>query len=81
MDWIDIKDRLPPEYFFVLVYAQMSGTGEPCPISIARYEGKEWDIIGDDLQSNACACGDLFWGIESHEITHWMPLPELPRDK
>lgn len=75
-EWISVKDRLPNEWTFVLVYCKMPGTNEPCPISIAMLEDKEWDILGDNA---ACACGDLLWGIDSDDITHWMPLPEPPK--
>lgn len=78
--WISVKDKLPEMYEYVLVFAQMPGTNEPCPISIARYDSKKWEFFNDD-SNNACACGDLTWNIESEEITHWMPLPRIPSEK
>ena len=58
----------------------MNGTNEPCPITIARWNGKEWQTLCNENENNACAKGDLFWSTESCEITHWMPLPDEPKD-
>jgi hypothetical protein len=78
MNWISVKDKLPDLYDFVLTYSQMPGTGEPSPITIARWNSEKWETLCDDEENNACACGDLFWATDSTEITHWMPLPKPP---
>jgi hypothetical protein len=77
MDWIKIEDRLPEYYEYVLVYARKEGN-EPSPISIARQFKGVWEMMSDQDQSNAIAHGDLTWGMDAEEITHWMPLPESP---
>ncbi len=78
MYWLSIKDKLPEPYIFVLVYSQMPGTNEPCPITIARWNGEKWETLCNEEENNACAKGNLFWATDSSEITHWMPLPESP---
>ena len=73
-EWINIKDGLPHDYFYVLVF----GSDTPGFISIARqYEGK-WEMLSYSDESNAVSKGDLTWFMTGDEITHWMPLPTPP---
>ena len=80
MEWINIKDRYPEKYKFVLVFSKMNGTDEPCPITIARFNGDKWETLCNEEENNACASVDLFWSTNSEEITHWMPLPKPPKE-
>lgn len=79
-EWISVKDRLPEEYAYCLVFAKKEGT-EPSPFSIARQYQGVWEMMSDEDESNAVACGDLTWGMEGCEVTHWVPLPEPPKEK
>lgn len=37
-------------------------------------------VTGDDIEMEFCTfCIDFGWG-EDYQITHWMPLPEPPKD-
>lgn len=60
MDWISIKDKLPPDGSWNLFTDGKN-------ISVERYK---YDAI------------DHFWPeprwFEVEEVTHWMPLPDLP---
>lgn len=78
-EWISVKDIFPEEYEYCLVFAKKIGT-EPSPLSIARHYQGVWEMMNDLEQSNAVACGDLTWGMEGSEITHWMPLPQPPKE-
>ena len=78
MEWISVKDRMPDDYQYCLVYAKREGTDERCPISIGRYEIDEWALLFEG-ENNACAGGDLTWEMDADEITHWMSLPEPPK--
>jgi hypothetical protein len=78
MKWVSIKDSLPDYYEYVLVYAQKQGN-EPSPMSIARQFKGIWEMMSDEDESNAVACGDLTWGMDAEDITHWMALPEAPK--
>lgn len=80
MKWISVKDQLPEFYTFVLIYAKITKTSEPSKISIGRYNSLNWETLCNEEDNNACACGDLYWEIFPDEITHWMKLPEPPKD-
>lgn len=65
------------EYFCsrdgVLVMADSSTTG-PSPligIGIEDSKNRTWEILGD--QGTHSCTG--FYGLISHDITHWMPIP------
>lgn len=77
MEWISVKDRLPPAKEDVLFVGRLVlSTGE-----VYRYVCKGWKY--DDNPN------DPEWYDESNRqideqptmennVTHWMPLPELP---
>lgn len=74
-DWLSVKNELPQLhdwYEYMLVYCQSKGTGEPCPIGIARYVG-EWELLNDTGASS-----DLQYEMRVDEISHWMPMPNSP---
>ncbi len=74
MKWISVEDSLPAYYDYVLVYAKMPGTGEPCPISIARYIPEDcWEMLYDEQG----AYMDMSYEISNDTITHWMTFPEF----
>ena len=78
MEWISVTDRFPLLYDFVLVFANNRGSSEPKPISIARIISEmpiKWDFLG---MLEVGAYMDIEYGIDSDNITHWMPLPEEP---
>ena len=81
-EWIRVKERLPEQYEYVLVYAKMKGTDEPCPTSIARIMGDSqewtWDFLFRDEKYSLGAWTDLIWDISSKDVTHWMPFPKPP---
>lgn len=64
--WVSVKERLPEEEICVLVT-----DGEHIEIAsyiiISSYGKTEWTI------------NSFFDDITGVEITHWMPLPELPK--
>lgn len=69
MEWISVKDRLPEKNSCILVTFEDQG------ICQAFY--KYWDDLDWSFPSFDC---DLFtW--DKEKITHWMPLPEPPKDE
>ena len=66
--WISVKDRLPTDPRFVLVYvkhpAQSTYPAWSC-IMTDMFLGDRWAENADE---------------EVHEVTHWMPLPEPPKE-
>ncbi len=84
MKWIGMTERYPQSYDFVIVCEKRRGSSEPSPISIGRWTGKEWEMLGDKIDEDGVLFvsvqSDLFWDIEPTKITHWMPLPEKPHE-
>lgn len=79
MKWISVKDRLPDDYERVLVCLRDGGfITEKDRIEIATFlEGEFYiHIIYRDGTNN-----DLFTiPYCVGRVTHWMPLPETPKD-
>ena len=78
--WVSVKDKLPSDHEYVLVYAHMNGTGAPCPISIARCIKGEWELLCN-CDTNSLICRKLPYHIEKGDITHWMKFPVPPDRK
>lgn len=76
--WVSVKDQMPSPYCFVLVCEASGRCGHVSPISIARWEGDVWNGIGEDEGETNGFYLNLFWSVSWNEITHWMPLPEVP---
>lgn len=64
MNWISVKERLPKENVFVLIYIKPPGQ-----IVVGSRGGN------DDWYADAEFKSENVRG----EVTHWMPLPEPPR--
>lgn len=79
MNWISVKEKMPIdmcdqgrcEYDAVLVYSSTEGPGL---YSIALFNRGSWEILGSE---GAHGCTG-FYGLNSDDITHWMPLPDKP---
>lgn len=70
MEWISVKDKLPEPGRAVLITENGS-----TPISaIYKTEYADWD--------ENCNCGgcENYPRLYQNEVTHWMPLPEPPKD-
>lgn len=82
--WISVKDRLPEPYDFVLVFADNKGINEPKPMSIARIEinNENWEFVNrSPLMPNYGVYMDIEHDMDSDDVTHWMPLPEPPKEE
>ncbi len=68
MEWISVKDRLPKIEEEVLAYAGKKPWGP--------------DIHVGNLQEGY---DSIYWTyydyLEWHDVTHWMPLPEPPKEQ
>ncbi len=81
MDWIKCSDRLPEVYCFVLVFADNQGTNEPKPISIARTNSHcFWEFLETNKRWSYGTYMDISYPIDNDDITHWMPIPDIPKD-
>ena len=68
MEWISVKDRLPDNDEPILIYGK--ATCHTCDPSPKVREGRMYNkrfIFGE----YDCTC----------DVTHWMPLPETPKEK
>ena len=86
-DWISVKDRLPEDRSRILVViygTDDEGMRTESGIFFAFYKGSQFFVSVDDTVSLEF---NLFIFRETsiftargmrYEITHWMPLPELP---
>lgn len=84
MEWISVKDKLAPQYDWVLV------AGDDGGIAIARYwEHCGWRfrssvydscLVGESVydEGNSIRYGDMTFTMNAIEITHWMPMPSPP---
>jgi len=72
-EWISCKDRMPKENTLVLCYAKSTaGEGNNYFLG-AQAHGEFWFLKVNDIGHVSCPV--LHW-----EVTHWMPLPEPPKD-
>jgi hypothetical protein len=75
MEWISVKESLPDKYERVLVtdgkYTCMHYKQSAC-----NYEGSE----GDDLYGNWCYQWRDGCYLADGNVTHWIPLPQPPKD-
>jgi len=68
MTWINVKERLPVEDTYVLLYAQIELN---VPLDIPGYV-----CVGKLISKDP-----LMWSEdEDRTVTHWMPLPEPPKE-
>lgn len=75
-NWISVKDKLPPKGISVLLYGEYMGVCEGYLLHDYKptyygIEAQEWEreymCMGFNAEVNA-------------GITHWMPLPEPPKN-
>lgn len=73
MDWIDIKQQRPKHGQQVLI---TDGKATGASRADIVYAGEE----EEDIWWDGCNIlgMDWYWTLDDANITHWMPLPELP---
>lgn len=82
-DWISVKDRLPDYYDWVLISCtdEVNHSLRYVP-SVGIYRDGVWATKESDEYFNHCE------RVQAHnmesafqmKVTHWMPLPDPPRD-
>ena len=65
--WISVKDRLPEDCKKILV---VNGHGYISISSLWRKDGSKWTWVDSTGHFN-----------HVNDITHWMPLPEAPKEE
>lgn len=84
-EWISVKDRLPEEEKDVLILVKETdntfGTGHP---DVYYWQFVGWMIDGCwetvYCHGNRAIAEENARGGSVHEVTHWMPLPEPPKE-
>jgi hypothetical protein len=69
MKWISVKERLPEEDQQVLVYS------EDYPMEVMWFRNNKFNEYYEDLDIKKD------YNFEIEEVTHWMPIPEPPKDQ
>lgn len=67
-EWINVKDKLPDKQDCYLTYYN---TNDYCIIDISGWDMKKQMFVYLDPE---------YYGDENENITHWMPLPEPPKE-
>lgn len=67
--WIRVKDRMPPEYYD---HKANCSTSDLVLVVVNLNSGKRF--VSDDVTI------DGKWYIHEDSVTHWMPMPELPKE-
>lgn len=75
--WISIKEKLPNELQYVLIYVPSYLKFTPIPIFTAMLCNWEKDICSDFHFVPMCLQENY---IEQRLVSHWQPLPEPPKD-
>ncbi len=72
MDWIKVSDRLPDTQEDVLIFSGKS-------MRVASYCRERWILTGSfhEYDEND---EDWDWDCVYLRATHWMPLPDPPKD-
>lgn len=71
--WISVKDRLPEEGEEVLVFGQYLNDIPKVLGVKSRYKGdQDWKYTWE---------GSDEWVYREDDVTHWMPLPEPPKEE
>lgn len=71
MGWISMKDKKPMEGQKVIYYFSI------CGINIGKYNHIK--ATEDDPEDYDCFMGTA--GFLCNDVTHWMPLPEPPKEE
>ena len=71
--WISVKDRMPDAFQPVIVHVRHTEKWRNTMLTDLPWHVVEEDIwLGDKWSNNA--------DDDIHEVTHWMPMPEPPKE-
>ena len=75
-EWISVEDRLPEEGVRVLAVKKLKDGRRDLALATCIPEYKHHDYVtGEDIVEPYWVCGG------NNNITHWMPLPEMPEEE
>ncbi len=73
-EWISVKDRLPAVNQFVLV--AITNCYEPVIGCLEEHKLKHANVASFFIWESP-----MLTSIDWHTVTHWMPLPEMPKEE
>jgi hypothetical protein len=83
--WVSVKDRLPERYKTSYPRGNnpdFSNVSEPVWIFTQNGYMTEGTLEGDSWFDEMGQClSDYFEDMSGHHVTHWMPLPEPPKEE
>ena len=72
--WIPVDERLPEKNYTVVLYCRSRcGTGD-VKITGSYFQGHWW--FQTALNTHGFALNEF---LHQYDVTHWMPIPDLPR--
>lgn len=80
--WISVEDRLPEEDLYCLVFRTF-GYMRDGVVSLATYFPRYKGLSGDPMNTKQVWCkysSEVGYYDISDSVTHWMPLPEPPKE-
>ncbi len=80
MEWISVKDRMPDTCEGVLVCGKGSLGEMVIQIAEVFCGDKKWQWIACDGDEIIAPYSDMTCMLKLNDVTHWMPLPETPKD-
>ena len=73
--WISVEERLPEPFQCVIVHVRHTKKWRDKELDPSKW----WRVVEEDCWSGVNWCGNADEDI--HEVTHWMPLPEPPKEE
>lgn len=79
MSWISVKDKMPDKYVQIIIYDKVMG------VTFGYYgdfKGEKWytdDVLTDAFYGNNSETQLIDDNVLYH-VTHWMPLPDEPKE-
>ena len=69
--WISVEEKLPIVNERVLACVNI--LGKPSAWDAVRWNGEEWEAEAEAMYD--------YWTTIDYPVTHWMPLPEPPKEE
>ena len=79
MQWISVKDRMPEHNGKYLTFSNQGGM-DATDFALNLYKVDQYDFE-DKKRAGWYELDNEYGYFEIHDVTHWMPLPEPPKEE